>query len=391
MGLKVLVVGAGVGGLGLAQGLRRAGIDVRVFERDRGVNAHGYRLRIDAQGVRSLARCLPPELVEVFWATSNPLRPSRVGILDHTLAPLVPWTEPPTDVDASRANAITNSRTLRELLLAGLDGVVEYAREVVGVEDIGDAVRVHWAGGGAETGDVLVAADGIDSVVRGQVLPDADVVDTGLRGISGQAVLDAGLERILPESLLGGGSPIIAPDGLTLLVGVYQPGRSPRHVGLSHVADHVKWTLVGLPESLGQTEPALSAAAPERLRSIASELTRTWHPALVELVARSDLTTMSVIPIRAALPVPAWPTTRITLLGDAIHATTAVGGSGASLALRDAADLTDQLAEVAAGRIDLHAALARYEVQLREYGAAAALRSLRGAEQLFRVYIAALG
>ena len=35
--LRVLVIGAGLGGLCLAQGLRKAGVDVAVYERDEGL------------------------------------------------------------------------------------------------------------------------------------------------------------------------------------------------------------------------------------------------------------------------------------------------------------------------------------------------------------------
>lgn len=68
---RVLVIGGGTGGLALAHGLLRAGIDVRVFERDRvrtdGV--HGYRVGIDPDGSRALHALLPPELYDTFVAT----------------------------------------------------------------------------------------------------------------------------------------------------------------------------------------------------------------------------------------------------------------------------------------------------------------------------------
>lgn len=56
------MAGAGIGGLCLAQGLVRAGLEVTVYERDEALHSHGqgYRLHIDAGP--ALRACLPPDL-----------------------------------------------------------------------------------------------------------------------------------------------------------------------------------------------------------------------------------------------------------------------------------------------------------------------------------------
>jgi len=68
---SVIVVGAGTGGLCLAQGLKRAGIGVEVYERERTRRdgLQGYRVGIDADGKRALRANLPPELYQSFLAT----------------------------------------------------------------------------------------------------------------------------------------------------------------------------------------------------------------------------------------------------------------------------------------------------------------------------------
>src|SRR5262249_53070588 len=69
--LRVLVVGGGLGGLCLAQGLRKAGISVAVYERDRSpeVRTQGYRFHMDIRGEEALRACLPPSLYELALAT----------------------------------------------------------------------------------------------------------------------------------------------------------------------------------------------------------------------------------------------------------------------------------------------------------------------------------
>src|SRR5215468_5080190 len=60
----VVIIGGGIGGLALAQGLKKAGVSVAVYERDRAVASRlqGYRVHINPAGGRALHACLPPHL-----------------------------------------------------------------------------------------------------------------------------------------------------------------------------------------------------------------------------------------------------------------------------------------------------------------------------------------
>jgi 2-polyprenyl-6-methoxyphenol hydroxylase-like FAD-dependent oxidoreductase len=79
--------------------------------------------------------------------------------------------------------------------------------------------------GSSATGDVLVAADGINSVVRGQLLPGVPVVDTGLRGLYAVAPLTDALAAALPDGVFDGFSMASAQNGAVLVTGVCQPRR----------------------------------------------------------------------------------------------------------------------------------------------------------------------
>ncbi|MDX3128568.1 PucR family transcriptional regulator ligand-binding domain-containing protein [Streptomyces europaeiscabiei] len=85
-------------------------------------------------------------------------------------------------IDPVRPHTAVNRRTLRQIMAVGLEDVLHFGRTVSGYEADEDGVRLLFEDGSSATGDVLVAADGINSVVRGQLLPEVPVVDTGLRG-----------------------------------------------------------------------------------------------------------------------------------------------------------------------------------------------------------------
>ena len=70
---QVAIIGGGMGGLCLANGLKKAGISVTVYERDQSPESRpqGYRIHIDPQGSTALHECLPPHLWDLFSSTGG--------------------------------------------------------------------------------------------------------------------------------------------------------------------------------------------------------------------------------------------------------------------------------------------------------------------------------
>ena len=66
--MRVLIIGGGLGGLCLAQGLVKAGVEVTVFERDRtrAERLDRYRLHVSPAGSRALRACLPDSAWQAF-------------------------------------------------------------------------------------------------------------------------------------------------------------------------------------------------------------------------------------------------------------------------------------------------------------------------------------
>jgi 2-polyprenyl-6-methoxyphenol hydroxylase-like FAD-dependent oxidoreductase len=87
---KVMIIGAGTGGLCLAQGLKADGVPAEVFERERTPTDRqgGYKLTISPTGNRALKECLPEPVFQKLVQSSA--RASRgVSFLDERLKPLL--------------------------------------------------------------------------------------------------------------------------------------------------------------------------------------------------------------------------------------------------------------------------------------------------------------
>jgi 2-polyprenyl-6-methoxyphenol hydroxylase-like FAD-dependent oxidoreductase len=147
--LHVLIIGGGIGGLCLAQGLRRAGIRFQVFERDRAPDARlqGYRLNIEPIGARALRDCLPPQLWSLLVATAGHAG-RGMGVYDEKLRQLMREDPPPAAAEPIDETHAVSRAALRRLLLAGLGAEVTFGKEFVRFERIdGDQVRAIFADG----------------------------------------------------------------------------------------------------------------------------------------------------------------------------------------------------------------------------------------------------
>jgi 2-polyprenyl-6-methoxyphenol hydroxylase-like FAD-dependent oxidoreductase len=380
--VRVAVAGAGLGGLCLAQGLRRAGAEVTVHERDDGLagRRQGYRLHLDARAGLALAQCLPPELLAAFQATCG--QPStRLTVVSERLRVLKELTvgDPAADRYApGTLSTSVNRLTLRELLAAGLDDAIVPGSEVTGYEADGKSVRVRFADGREAEADVLVGADGVNSAVRRQYLPAAEPADTGGRCVYGKTPLRPAAAELLPAALDAGFTAVIGAR-LGMATGLVRFRNRPEQVAgvrLSAAEDYLMWGLTADRRQFGVPDERLLAMSPADLHALSAELIRGWHPDLRALHAMADVEETFAVRIRTSPVIAAWQPSRVTVLGDAIHAMSPAGGSGANTALRDAAQLCRELTSTA-GSDDIATAIGQYEHQMRDYGYAAVAASAK--------------
>lgn len=371
-GVRVAVVGAGLGGLCLAQGLKRAGVQVAVYERDAELNARrqGYRLHLDARAGLALQRCLPPELFALFLATCG--GPStRVTVMNERLRVLHETRPDPAGDPLAAATLSTsvNRQTLREILAIGLDERLHFDAELTGYRD-GPPVTLCFSDGSQASADIVVGADGVGSVVRRQRLPGAQVRDTGGRCIYGKTTLDDSVLTLLPAALTYGFTAVVGGD-IGLASGLVRLRDRPERVDarLSPVADYLMWAVSGRVEAFPVGEEQISRMSPTALHGLAAAIVRPWHPTLRTLVERAVPDETFLVRVTTSTPVEAWVPSRVTLVGDAIHAMSPARGSGANTALQDAGVLCRLITASSPG--GLTDAIGDYERQMRQYGFAA--------------------
>ncbi|MER5645607.1 NAD(P)/FAD-dependent oxidoreductase [Streptosporangium sp. NPDC002524] len=382
--MRVLIIGAGIGGLCLAHGLRRAGIDVEVLERTGAgtPGLAGYGIHINANGGRALRECLPEENWARFKAIAPETTPAVRFSDEHLRTLSLVGTRPGTDPAVVQRRAV-NRLDLRDVLLHGLTddtsgtsgtsgGVVRWNREFARYTHTSDGrVRAHFTDGGHTDGDLLVGADGANSRVRGQYLPHLGRMDTGVLNIAGRVPLTPRVSTRLPAWLIDGSVNNIVPNG---------PGWmfvSAWHTPIQDApAGQIVWAYAAARDSYPGNVLEMEPAA---LRDLVVARTEGWLPDLRALVAGSDPAGVTALRLRCMPALAPWPAGDVTLLGDAIHNMTPMAGVGANTALRDALTLCRVLEDAGTRRSGLLKAVSAYEREMRGYANHALGLSLRNA------------
>ena len=138
MRFHVIIVGDGIGGLCLTQGLRKAGVSVAVYEkgpkRADPQWLQGYQIHISPSGSRALQECLPPAVWDNL--TANACVPNAgFQVLTEQMKKIA-FVEPEITDGTSHVPIVRS--TLREVLLEGLDDAVNFGKEFIRYEQMPD-------------------------------------------------------------------------------------------------------------------------------------------------------------------------------------------------------------------------------------------------------------
>ena len=324
---KALVVGSGVGGLTAAVALRRVGIEVEVFERaaEPGLIRVGGGLHVWPNGMRALREVGLAEQVEVVGKAIARLDWfSPDGLLASAdLAATARLVGAPS-VGVRRADL------LAILLEAVGEESIRFGADLAGLEQDARAVTVRFADGSEESGDVLIAADGLHSTVRRELVGETELRSPGV------LVCQATAEAPGPVSP----SAFAETWGPNMRFGCYP------------VRDGVFW-FAFLRSSEAE---ALRTAGP---RELLLARTQSWIAPARDVIAATPADAVGWGEVVARDPLERWSKRRVTLLGDAAHPMTPFTGQGACQAIEDAV----VLAACLGAEPDVAAALRLYETR----------------------------
>jgi 2-polyprenyl-6-methoxyphenol hydroxylase-like FAD-dependent oxidoreductase len=386
----VAIIGGGLGGLCLANGLKNAGVSVAVYERDQSPEARpqGYRIHIDPQGSTALHQCLPSHLWDLFNSTGGDFS-QGFSVVTERLHELLNLAGTRGAGDGIARHRSISRITLRRILLAGLKDDVKFNKRFLHYEEASDgAIIAHFEDGATAQADLLVAADGLHSRVRKQYLPDAEPIDTGIVGVGGTIPLTDGVMALAPHFLLDGPLMVVPPAPCSMFMAMWkrsgEAAQTLRRLGIEGPLpgdeDYLILALGGRPDFFGLDERSGSVTG-SALKDVLRRTTAGWHPNLRKLVEMVNEEQLFLNHVRTSQPPVPWRSTHITLLGDAIHSMTPYRGVGGNIALKDAALLTSQLTQAHQGQKLLLEAISEYEASMYRYAFAAVADSLKAMKQ----------
>jgi 2-polyprenyl-6-methoxyphenol hydroxylase-like FAD-dependent oxidoreductase len=380
--LKVLIVGAGLGGLCLAQVLRRHDVEVDVFERDTSPwdRPQGYRLHIDSDGVNALYQSLPPQLYHLFEATSMKPLPFTTLVdtnlaIQHRISSDEQGSEQVDPSSGLPSHVNVNRATLRQILLTGLKDLIHFRKKLAYYESDEQGVTVTFEDGTQAKGDLLVGADGIRSAVRKQRVPHAAIQDAGLRAIYGRIPIASAMTYVPDQArddvftvavdarkLFLGLGPVVFPTRPDVAASQFMP-----QAELQSQDDYVVCIIGGRKELFGEDDARLRDLSSEELQKLSVALMKEWPERSRAIPAHGDPTSFFFVEMDTSIPCEMPKSANVTLLGDAIHAMTPTLGRGANTAMRDGALLGRHLSDVVHGRRTLAEAISEYETNMTRY------------------------
>ena len=328
-GLRIGIVGGGIGGLAVANALAQRGADITVFEQAPALGEVGAGVFVYPNSLRQLERMgFGERLKEV----GGKIRPSSAYYrMDGS------FVGPILTTDSTGWNGMYGMH--RADLLSTLAGgvpadCIRTGHRCVGFHQNDSSATIEFDNGNVGEFDVVVAADGIQSVLQKYVVDPTPPEYAGCRAYRGLLESDKvpGWDVEAHQVWMG--------DGKHFMVFPVRAGKLLNYVGFVPTKDATpeSWSAVG-----DRDELAASFAG--------------WDARVVDLLDKVE--TCFWWGLYDRRPLQSWTNGRLVLSGDAAHAMLPHLGQGANQAVEDAVALAIFLE----GRqtADAPAALKRYE------------------------------
>lgn len=333
--MRIVVIGAGIGGLTAALSLLQQGFDVQLFEQASVLGEIGAGLQISPNGNRVLAAlgladamtliAAEPQGKKVrLWNTGQTWNLFDLGATSRETYGFPYLTVHRGDLHQVLLDAVTAIRA---------DAITTGVR-IDRIESRGEQVAVFSQGRETAVANVLIGADGVHSQVRQCLVGEDHPRFSGIiawRGVIDAARLPAHLRAPYGYNWVGPGAHVI-----------HYPIRRGELVNFVGAVEQQGWEVESWSER-GTIEACLKDFS-------------GWHEDVRTLIRSVDIPYRWALMVRT--PMQRWSHGRVTLLGDACHPTLPFLAQGAVMALEDGFVLARCLA---ANPLDPAAALRSYE------------------------------
>ena len=327
--MKVAIIGAGLGGLAAAIALRKKGIDAQVYEKAQELRPVGAGLSLFPNGLNTLD-AIEPGIVDALKCAGSQTRMVNLKkstgemIVQNQLALAQKYGYPMLQIRWSRLQAILASALPPDIIHLN-----HRCRSFVQNDN---GVEVCFDGGKTLLSDLLVGADGINSLVRQTLIGDGPPRYAGR--LSWRAVLQYKHDMLPAEQV----TIMTSSDGriFTLI-----------DVG----GGYIFWSAGALSVDISLSQNAVD------VKKRVLEKYAGWGEPVQAIVEATDAEDIVERPIYDRPPLTSWSKGRVTLLGDAAHPMVPSLGQGGNTAFEDACALSQCLDHVPS----IEAALANYE------------------------------
>lgn len=337
---RVLIVGAGIGGLAAGLALLNRGIDVDIYEQAAELREVGAGVQISPNGSRVLyalgigdevrqLSCEPAGKEVRLWNTGQTWKLFDLGAdaIERYGSPY--FTAYRADLHLALVNAVRRAKPDAIHLNARCEGFTQDDR----------SVTLRLATGEQVNGSALIGADGVHSRIRAALFGADSPTFSGImawRGVIPIQKLPERLRRPVGTNWIGPGGHIISYP--------LRRGELMNFAGYVERSDWLveSWSVQGTTEEYAQDFAG-------------------WHEDIHTHIRNIDTPFKWALLIRT--PLERWTVGRVTLLGDACHQTLPFLAQGAVMALEDGLVLARAVQQY---RGDLPLALVKYEEARRD-------------------------